>query len=176
MSSSNDNLPGANAAGTPIVAASSRRIWAYWHARRGDAAAPTWADFELMDIGPDCPSLQICDVLADGPEMDFRYRFVGTEIVRSRHRMARPDFTGLRFHEVEYQYDFSEIRVLMIGAAETLRPVHWIKDFEARDARGIQERLILPLVDASGAIDKLVIYQTRLSQMEKAQRELNSSF
>ena len=55
-------------------------------------------------------------------------------------------------------------------------PTHMVRHFDALDARGRQERLILPLVDNIGAINKLVIFRTRLQQYKKLYVEDLSSF
>jgi len=159
-----------------IVASSTRRIWDYWISKKGNKTAPSGDGFQLMEVYQDAPSLQVCDVLIDGGQTSFMYRFVGTEIVQSRHQMKKPDFTGLRFEEVEYQYDFSEIHALMNKTVQSCNPVHMIRRFDAYDARGTQERLILPLVDTNGKAEKLVIHRTRLDEIVKVSRPQESSF
>ncbi len=49
----------------------------YWDEKRGSRFAPSWADFDLMDLPLDLiPRLVVIDVLHD--PLDFRYRFWGT--------------------------------------------------------------------------------------------------
>ena len=134
--------------------------------------APTWNEFSLMDLFLDTPSLQDCDVLLDQQKISYLYRYAGTEIVNSRNRMAKPDFTGLRFDEVQYQYDFPDIHAAMDQVASTCTPFHMIREFDARDARGTQERLILPLIQSQGVIDKLVVSRARLENLPKHSLEV----
>jgi len=156
-----------------IIDLSTRHVWEYWCDKRSSSVAPTWRDFELLDLFREAPSFQVCDVSMNGDEFDFVYRFVGTEIVNSRARMAKPDFTGMHHKDVEYQYDFTVIYGAMCEAAGNCTPFHFIQNFDARDARGIQERLIMPLIDEDGQIDKLAVYRCRLESDQKYLFELN---
>ena len=145
----------------------SNSVWAYWDTITKNQIAPTWKEFELMELYKEAPYIQVCDVLDENGKNRFRYRYVGTNIVSSRHRLEKPDFTGLYYSEVEYQYDFTSIRDAMDRCANSLEPVIQTQNFNALDAWGLQERLYLPLVKGDGTIDKLVIVRERLNEMKK---------
>ncbi len=55
----------------------------------------------------------VTDAKAKGGWFSFLHRYIGSNNVNTRYKMAKSNFTGLRFSEVEYQYDFSEIRTAM---------------------------------------------------------------
>ena len=59
------------------------------------------------------PFLQVTNATAKGSWFSFLHRYIGSNNVNTRYKMTKYNFIGLRFSEVEYQYDFSEIRTAM---------------------------------------------------------------
>ncbi|MEQ8669826.1 MAG: hypothetical protein RIC50_09525 [Rhodospirillales bacterium] len=147
----------------------TRRVWDYWRRQAGDDKAPTWDRFKLMDIYQDTPIILVLDTL-DGPgPSNYSYRFVGTTIVQYRWRLEVSDHTGLTYFEAEHQYNFDEIK----GAYDRCRgnglPILMQRNFDAHDASGTHERLILPIkTPSSAAVDKLVVVVERLKEIRKA--------
>jgi len=64
-------------------------IYEYWHGKREDRFAPSWANVNLIDLPSQAiPRVCVVDVSAD--RTDFTYRFWGTAITG----MHRYDLTG----------------------------------------------------------------------------------
>lgn len=82
---------------------------AHWDALRHDALAPSWAQFDLMDLDPSwVPYLVVADVVHD--PLDFIVRFWGTGHVTrkgvdktGKSVNAAPDFRGRAAYN-EYQW------------------------------------------------------------------------
>lgn len=150
-----------------IVNAYTRRVWEYWCEKTGVLGAPTWADFELMDIYDAAPIVLILDIETANQSMAMKYRFVGTDIVASRHKMAVPDTTGMYFDDAEHQYDFSDVRKLYYSCATKKEPCHLVRAYDALDAYGEKERLVLPILRPDGEIDKVISVRARLTETHK---------
>jgi hypothetical protein len=146
----------------------TRRVWTYWRDKCTDGRLPTWDSIRLMDLYQDTPIMLILDVLGGAEVMDFRYRFVGTTIVQYRWKLPVPDHTGLTYFEARHQYDFREVKAAYDTAAARGIPVLMRRNFDAQDASGIHERLILPVSNADGAVDKLLVTVERLKETKKS--------
>ena len=70
--------------------------------------------------------MQVTDATAKGSWFSFLHRYIGSNNVNTRHKMAKSNFTGLRFSKVEYQYDFSEIRTAMDELCGLVFPPTWL--------------------------------------------------
>lgn len=70
---------------------------AHWQALRGERAMPARSDLDPAAITPLLPYLYLVDVLGNGA--DFRYRLIGTDIVRNTIR----DNTGARLSDLRGQ-------------------------------------------------------------------------
>jgi len=68
-----------------------------WHSKCGDDSLPARSDFPAEELRPWMGNLILMDVVDDG--RDFRYRLVGTDIVRIVGR----DLTGRRVSECDYE-------------------------------------------------------------------------
>lgn len=147
----------------------TRRVWDYWRARWNSGQTPPgWGTFNLMDVYKDAPIILVLDVLPRPDIIDFRYRFVGTTIVQYRWKLAVPDHTGLTYYEARHQYDFREVKATYDRCAKTGQPALMQRNFDAHDASGTHERLILPLMSPSGGVDKLVVVVERLTELQKS--------
>jgi hypothetical protein len=146
----------------------TRRVWDYWRARAGTGPAPAWEDFKLMDVYQDAPIILVLDVLPPSDVIDYRYRFVGTAIVQYRWKLAVPDHTGLTYYEARHQYNFREVKAAYDRCTTSGLPIVMQRDFDAHDASGTHERLILPIRAPSGGTDKLVVVVERLRETLKA--------
>jgi hypothetical protein len=140
------------------------QVWDYWTLQKGAAIAPTWNSFELIDIYASARICLVMDVEDHGETKRLKYRYVGTEIVKNRWNLEKPDHTGLYFDDVTHQYDFSKVKDMYDQCIETLQPLHISGRFEALDAVGIHERLVLPLITSTGRIDKIICALERLEQ------------
>ncbi len=88
----------------------------YWEDRRRDRGLPSRADIDPLDIPDLLPQVFLVDV-ARAP-LDFRYRLVGTQIVR--HSAA--DYTGKSLNELPEQCPPSRIWSLFQRVVEERRP------------------------------------------------------
>jgi hypothetical protein len=127
-----------------------KRLYAYWLAKKGARPAPGRADIDPLEIAPLLPYVTLVDV-ERGP-LRFRYRLVGTEIVRN----VGDDFTG------RYLDSFARLSHRDAMAAEFARVVESaqpaISDWEytRADGRHVRyERLILPLMADGATVDML---------------------
>jgi len=72
-----------------------RDFLAYWRRKAGDAAAPRWQDFDVLDVPILMPHAIVLDVIAD--PLDFRHRLVGT----LQRDMSTRDYTGMMMSEID---------------------------------------------------------------------------
>lgn len=157
-----------------LAGARTRRVWNYWREQAGSTPAPDWTSFNLMDLYRDAPIMLVMDVLQP-PGSDYRYRFVGTSIVRYRWRLPVPDHTGQRYSESVHQYNFEEIKAAYDKCCVTGLPILMRRNFDVYDASGVHERLILPILGDSG-VEKLAVTVERLSEERKPDTELPPHF
>ncbi|MAN81096.1 MAG: hypothetical protein CMM77_06590 [Rhodospirillaceae bacterium] len=142
----------------------TRRVWEYWRRQAGSAPAPSWNNIKLIDLYRDAPIMLVLDVLLRPDVADFRYRFVGTTIVQNRWKLDTPDHTGLTYFEVSHQYDFQEVKESYDRCVSAGHPILLQRSFETYDASGTHERLILPIQEPSGDVDKLIVVVERLKE------------
>ncbi len=88
----------------------------YWEQRRRDRRLPSRADIDPLDIPDLLPQVFLVDVGLE--PLDFRYRLVGTQIVR--HSAA--DYTGKRLQDLPEQCPPSRIWSLFQRVVEERRP------------------------------------------------------
>lgn len=141
-----------------------RHLWQYWISKLEGRIAPEWGDIDLMDIYDIAPHLVVLDVDTDTSPPAMTYRYAGTHIVMSRWKIDTPDPTGRNFDDIEHQYDFSEVTRLYHECIETVAPRHMRTRYDALDAHGLKERLVLPLILPSGGIDKILSLRERLTE------------
>tara|TARA_B100000513_G_C11824904_1_gene160379 strand:+ start:116 stop:634 length:519 start_codon:yes stop_codon:yes gene_type:complete len=153
-----------------LLGARTRHVWDYWCAKWSGDRAPGWSTFNLMDLYKDAPICLVLDVLPGSDPIDYRYRYVGTMIVQYRWKLDVPDHTGLTFFEARHQYDFSEVKIIYDRCTTTGLPALMHRNFDAHDATGVHERLVLPLTAPDGKVDKLVVVVERLRETLKSTR------
>ena len=88
----------------------------YWEERRRDRGLPSRADIDPLDIPDLLPPVFLVNVLRE--PLDFRYRLLGTQIVR--HSAA--DYTGKSLRELPEQCPPSRIWSLFQRVVEERRP------------------------------------------------------
>ncbi len=138
-------------------------LWRYWLSKRAGRFAPEWHDIDLMDIYEIAPYLTILDVDDGTSPPVLTYRYVGTHIVMSRWKMNVTDPTGRNFGEIEHQYDFGDVARLYYECIAAISPRHMRSKYDALDAHGMKERLVLPVISPSGKIDKILSLRERLT-------------
>jgi hypothetical protein len=144
--------PGAHTVYTAIEPRHTelKELYAYWLAKKGGRPAPCRADIDPVELGRLLPYVTLVDV--EQAPLRFRYRLVGTEIVRN----VGDDFTG------RYLDSFVRLSHRDAMAAEFTRVVERaqpsISDWEYSrgDGRHVRyERLILPLMADGATVDML---------------------
>ena len=88
----------------------------YWEERRRDRSMPSRADIDPLDIPDLLPQVFLVNVSRD--PLEFRYRLLGTQIVR--HSAA--DYTGKSLHDLPEQCPPSRIWSLFQRVVEECRP------------------------------------------------------
>ena len=98
----------------PLLAAAHR----LWDAMRGDRPMPGPGDLDPVGLPLDLlPWSILTDVLEEG--RDFRYAMLGSAITQ----MARRDFTGLRFSELDHIRPGSQLWTQRMTVVEMGRPM-----------------------------------------------------
>jgi hypothetical protein len=121
----------------------------YWNRLRGERAMPSRAEIDPSAIKRVLPYLMMLDVSYD--PLGFRYRLVGTGIVRFNGR----DFTGKAVDEANYGPAYVALHRYFAAVVETRGPIGargrtvWIDGGEWRDA----ESVALPLSSDGSVID-----------------------
>ena len=150
-----------------LLGVNTHEVLDYWHLKKKGMLAPTWKHFELMDVHSSVPIILVLDAEQQDDQVRYKYRFVGTKIVRNRWKLDKPDHTGLYFEDVQHQYDVDEMKRAYDECYNSKRPVLMKRHFDALDASGEHERLVLPLITEDGEVDKLVCVLERLKETKK---------
>ncbi len=93
-----------------------RSVYDLWEGKRGRRRAPARGDFDPAELRPVLPCVTLVDVRRD--PLDFVYRLVGTEMVRSYGR----DVTGMALSEMQPEELRSLIRRDLSELVETWQP------------------------------------------------------
>ena len=127
-----------------------RQLHAYWLAKKGDRRAPGRSDIDPLEIAPHLPYVMLIDV--EHEPLRFRYRLVGTEIVRN----IGSDLTG------HYLDEYVRLGRGAPMAAEYARVAAWgepvcaVWEYTRDDGRHVRyERLALPLSRDGLVVDML---------------------
>lgn len=125
----------------------------YWKSKKGKRLAPTRADIDPVDIPRILPRVMLVDVetTAQG-EPDFRYRLSGTGI-RDVHGY---DATGLRPRELTPAIYGQLIHAHYRAAVEARQPLAHVIAMITNKKQRSYARIILPLANEEGKIDKLM--------------------
>lgn len=143
-------------------------LFNYWQARRGDAARPSRADIDPLDIPDILPIVFLVDV--EHMPLDFRFRLVGSEFAQK----YGCDFTGRRLRDINQHAQYEAILSDYTQCAETGAPLVSRNSFI--NARGVYwkyERVLLPLGGPSGPVNMILggidinIPQTELTRFDR---------
>ena len=126
----------------------------YWARCRGNAFAPAWGDFRLIELPPNIiPFVRVADVIDGG--RDFRYRFWGTGLGAVRAF----DRTGVRLSEIHSPRtptalaEYRRIVETKIGFA-VVYDAHSVEGRPSLHAPCVR----LPLSSDGAAVDKIICY------------------
>ncbi|WP_299616577.1 PAS domain-containing protein [Pelagibius sp.] len=139
----------------PKVAISEkiRSFYRLWQDKRGDRIAPARSDFEVEDFRPWIGRLIIYEVV--GEAEDFRYRLVGTDLVRV-HGL---DLTGRVVSEACYTAGNERTLVNLAEVCRRCEP-RYRNDGQVtvKQWARAMERLFLPLSSDGRTVDKIICF------------------
>jgi hypothetical protein len=134
---------------SPAVA----EIYGYRNRKRGERPMPRRADIDPAEITRHLPGIQLIDVKRD--PLDFVYRLVGTREVTARGH----DPTGRHVAESFFGQSADDVLANYRRVIATESFVYDLDKFTTPGGRFVQdESLFLPLGDAAGAINQILIY------------------
>jgi len=134
---------------SPAVA----EIYGYWNRKRGERSMPPRAAIDPAEITRHLPGIQLIDVKRD--PLDFVYRLVGTREVAARGH----DPTGRRVAENFFGQSADDVLANYRRVIATGSFVYDLDKFTTPSGRFVHdESLFLPLADAAGAINPILIY------------------
>jgi hypothetical protein len=132
-----------------------RRFYEYWLAVAPPGRLPGREHIKPEELVPLLPRIWMLDVFRD--PLRFRYRLVGTEIVRSVHR----ELTGMWLDEAQPESVRNPIlsdryRFIAETGRPTWRrgPTHWHRDPMHR----VIENCLLPLANDGVTVDKIIAF------------------
>ncbi len=144
-------------------------LYGYWVSKRGNRAMPARADVDPAEIPMLLPIIILIDVVKSG---SYRYRLVGTEIVRSADR----DVTGKLIEEALSDGPYRQyLTGLMNESVSSREPLYAEGTFisEGQVERQVS-RLVLPLSADGTAVDMILVGQTILASTKAAARIVRS--
>ena len=127
-----------------------KKLLAYWLEKKGDRRAPGRVDIDPLEIVRLLPHVIMIDVERSPPR--FRYRLVGTEIVKQLGR----DLTGRYLDQLEHNPRIDAIAAEYARVASWGAPICATWEYTRDDGRFIRyERLALPLSSDGKTVDVL---------------------
>jgi hypothetical protein len=142
----------------------TRPLLTYWETLCGEGTLPGWQNFNLMDLYKIAPYLAVLDVEGADSAPKYRYRYVGSYLVRTREGLENADPTGKIFDEIPRAYDFTPILETFTSCISEKVPFLISGSFLTYRQFGYGERLIVPLTNDGKKIDKLVTCLDRLKE------------
>ncbi len=128
--------------------------FAYWKSKSAGGRLPSRADIRPSQIPRLLPNIILLDVVR-GPELDFRYRLIGTRVVEH----LPSDYTGLCFSEIDHQRPPSQIWENCRKVAETREPFFARTPYVGPQSEFRRaEDLILPLANDGTTVDTLLVF------------------
>lgn len=150
------DTPPADQDGVPLEFESPlvQEGYSYWRSKMIDGVLPCRSDINPVDIPRLMPHVVLVDV-KHAPELDFRYRLIGTYVAESLYK----DHTGSWFSEIEHQKAPSQIWQNCAHVVETGKA--FISDTPyVGPHQGFRrvEDVILPLADDGENVDCLLVF------------------
>lgn len=134
-----------------------RRLLGYWHERCLGRNMPSRADIDPIDLGGELlPHVMILD--HEEASGRFRYRLLGTAVVRAREGLAVPDPTGHYVDEVAHGMPREWLLAGPSRAIAERRPIYDRGQYDLGNSKVSRyERLSLPLSDGAGKAIKVLV-------------------
>ena len=125
-----------------------QRLYDYWIARKRDRIAPMRADIDPGELRDLLPNLFLVETV--GSPARYRYRLVGTEVVRQ----FGEEITGKFMDQVDLDHVAGRVQAEYDEAAATRQPIVSRWNYSKDAGRHVEyERLILPLSSDGRAVD-----------------------
>jgi len=135
-----------------------RALFAFWEQARGGRDMPAKEDIDPLRLGRKLlPHILLIDLAEGGRRL--RYRLCGTAVAEA----AGADLAGMHVDELNPNPAYTGyIDSLYRRCIEARRPVYSESRYLAHKSSGLRltRRLICPLADASGTIDRFISAQT----------------
>lgn len=130
-----------------IASAALRELWRYWRALHKDGRPPSRRDIDPLSIPHLLPHVMLIDVLEGG--RDFRYRLIGTHIVKIHGK----DNTGRLVSEAFATGESAYVIRLYRRTVESAGAIGYRGEPLRPDARVLEYEIVhLPLVDGEGRV------------------------
>jgi hypothetical protein len=127
-----------------------KELYAYWLSKKGRRRAPGRSDIDPAEIAPLMPYVGLVDVVR--APLRFRYRLLGTEVVRG----LGIELTGRFLDEVPLDEHQRAIASEYARVAERAEPICATWEYTRGDGRHVRyERLGLPLMSDGKTVDML---------------------
>lgn len=128
--------------------------YSYWRSKMIDGALPCRSDIDPVEI----PRLMAHAILLDvkrGPELDFKYRLIGTYVAESLYK----DHTGSWFSEIDHQKAPAQIWQNCCRVVESGKPFMSDTPYVGphQGFRRVED-VILPLADDGETVDSLLVF------------------
>jgi hypothetical protein len=126
----------------------------FWLAKRGDGKPPVSAAISPVDLRPWVANIAVFEIVGDA---DFVYTYYGRALAAA----FGPSPLGTTLDDLPGE----QRRVLTAEYAQVRRegqPVARAHTADFRDGRATWERLVLPLTNGGGSVDKLIVAAYRL--------------
>lgn len=151
----NDDLPGPPS--EPGFKFETRVVqdgYAYWRSKVENGKLPARTAIDPTEIPRLLPCIVILDVI-DGPELDFRYRLIGTKVAENLYR----DYTGTLMSDIETQRAPSQIWQNCKSVVDSGEPLLPYTEY-AGPNKGFRraEDVILPLSSDGETVDNLLVF------------------
>ncbi len=128
--------------------ASLRRLYEYWLAKKQDRIAPARGDIDPGELREILPSLFLVEAV--GSPARYRYRLVGTEVVKQ----FGEEITGRFMDQVDLDHVAGRVQAEYDEAATKREPIVSRWNYSKDGGRHVEyERLILPLSADGRVID-----------------------
>jgi CheY-like chemotaxis protein len=133
-----------------------RRLYHYWLGKRGTLPWPDRHAIDPADLTDILPNLGIVEIVGEGDARRFRYRLIGTAIVKAYGR----DSTG-RFIDETLTGAYRDFLLgLLDEVATTGRGIYAASAFRLERSGLSAERIFLPLSVGGGAIRQIIASHT----------------
>ena len=130
-----------------------KRFHDYWQSRRRGDLLPGRKDIDPLDIPDLLPRVSLLDVIRAGDTLRYRFRLVGTAVVRITGR----EHTGAFMDAVFEPHDVARLETIYRAIVETHEPHYWqVRIAMLGGTPAHLARLMVPLATDGRTVDLLM--------------------